>query len=322
MATRKNAKEWGREHVSGLWGVHWVPFTEDYAIDEPALRRHIRSVVAQGLDGLGAAGLFGEMWYMTLEERFRVAEIVKEEVAGKFPLMLLAMDHSVATTMALVHRAEELEYDSVMIHVPYEHAKSDEAMYRFLKYVNDHSDIAIGVYNTPHAGRMMSPELVNAVTQIESVCAVKHATADFADYVRTVQLAGDRVPISHPFESTWLVQLQLFGARALYSSSAPNLLQTAEWQPIREYTQLARDGHWAEASQVYHSLDPLRSLWNDLYSVYREENRHPLAETKYWAHVIGILDDPRSRPPQKAVAPETTMKIREVLGTFPQFSKD
>ena len=317
MATKKDAKEWAREHVKGLWGLHWTPFAEDDSIDEAALREHVRLIADQEPDGISVAGLLAEKWYMTFEERVRIAEIVKEEIGGRIPLMFLVTDHSSANTLRLVEKAQELEFEMVMLQVPYEHAKSDAEMYRFVEFVNDRSDIAMGIYDSPHSGRVMGPELLQAVGRIESVCAVKHGP-DFNEFVRTNQLIGDRVVVSYPFESHWLTQMQLCGTRALFSSTTPHLFQSSTWRPIRDYTDLALNGDWKEAYDIFYSLQPLRDLWNELYQVYHLDNRHPIAETKYWLHAQGMISDPRVRRPNRQISAEMAEKIDRVVGSFPQ----
>ena len=317
MVSKKEAKDWAREHVKGLWGLHWTPYNEDYSVDEDGLRRHMKLVVEQELDGICVGGLLAEMWYLTTEERLRIGEIVQEEAAGRVPTAFIATDHSIAKTLELVRAAQDMGSDMAFVQVPYEHAKSSEAMYRFVEYINDNSDIALAIYDTPHSGRVMGPELLNEVTKIEGVCAVKHGP-DFAEFVRSSQLVGDRAVVSFPFEAWWPAQMQLLGTRAFFSSTTPHLFQSPSWQPIREYTNLALNGEWDKAYELFYSLQPLRDLWTELYRVYHEDNRHPIAEVKYWVYAQGMIDSPRVRPNQKQVDPEVAAKIDAAIEAFPQ----
>ncbi|MCZ7572815.1 MAG: dihydrodipicolinate synthase family protein [Ardenticatenaceae bacterium] len=314
MTRKREAKEWARGHLRGLWGVHWVPFGEDFSIDEHALRDHVRRVLDYSeMDGLSVAGMLAEPWYLSLKERMFVGEVVKDEIGGRLPAYFSATDHSLANTMTLVHHAEDLGFDMAMIWPPYEHAKSEDEIYRFYEYIDAHSDIAIAAYSTPHSGRVMNPELIAAVTGLESICAVKYVTWSFADYVRASALVENRAVISFPFEDQWLITNQYFGNQALFSTTAVNLFQSELKKPLVEYTRLAAAGNFKEAYSVFHDLQPLRQLWKEIYEVYPKENRHPYAETKYWAMLLGLLDDPRVRPPQNPVDPGVAEHMRHVL---------
>jgi 4-hydroxy-tetrahydrodipicolinate synthase len=315
---KSEAKEWARESMSGPWGVHWLPYDDDFQIDEPALRDHVDKVVAQKMTGVAVAGLLCEIWNLSLEERKRVASVTIDQINGRIPAYVSGTSHSVEDTLDIVHNAEDIGAEAVMIWAPYEHAKSEAEVYRFYEHIHKNSDIAIAAYSTPHAGAAMSPELVHAVSQLEGVCSIKYVTWDFSHYVRATELCGKDIVISYPFEESILVQMQYFGAQLLLATTSVNLMQSENYQPILEEMTLASEGRFEEAQQVYASMASLRKMWTDFYDVYPSENRHPNAETKYWAHALGLLENYKIRPPQPQISEAAKARIDESLKQFPQ----
>ena len=67
--------------ASRLAGIHAAlitPMTADFALDESALSRHIRTVTAvPGIRGLLVNGHAGENFVLTAAEKLRVVEIAK-----------------------------------------------------------------------------------------------------------------------------------------------------------------------------------------------------------------------------------------------------
>lgn len=314
MVAKAEAKEWAREHVTGLWGVHWVPFDEDDNVDEAQLRDHVERVLRQPMAGLSVAGMLDELFYVSIPERRRIAEVVAEVARGRLPMYCSATTDSIRDTLDLVRHAHDLGYDMAMVWPSPEHARSDKILYEFYAYLDRHSPIAISAYSTPHSGRLMSPEVAGAVAKLESVCVIKYVTWDFRDYLAAKDEVGDNAVISFPMEDRWLMSKQMFGNPALYSTTSVNLFAAADGRsPIAEYTKEAEEGNWTEAYRKSLDLQPLRDLWTELYEVYRTEHRHPYAETKYWAHAVGLLDNPAVRRPQEQAGPAVRAKIWRTL---------
>ena len=63
---------------AGLWPVMLTPFTQDGEVDYESLERLIAWYEGQGVDGLFADCQSSEIFFLSLEERVRVARFVKE----------------------------------------------------------------------------------------------------------------------------------------------------------------------------------------------------------------------------------------------------
>ncbi len=70
----------------GVYAVTCTPFDADGAVDEAALRRHIRWMLDDGgVHGIIPTGSTGEFAYLENDELRRVLDVTLEEVNGRVP---------------------------------------------------------------------------------------------------------------------------------------------------------------------------------------------------------------------------------------------
>ncbi|MDF2959213.1 MAG: dihydrodipicolinate synthetase family protein [Paenibacillus sp.] len=72
---------------NGVWPTMITPFTTTNEVDYEALGQLVEWYIAQGVHGLFAVCQSSEMFYLTLEERVRIARFVKDKVAGRVPVI-------------------------------------------------------------------------------------------------------------------------------------------------------------------------------------------------------------------------------------------
>src|SRR3546814_19928277 len=119
-----------------------------------------------------------------------------------------------------------------MLEVPYEHAKSDQMIYEYFKYVADRTDIGIIVLNTPHSGRLLSPELLDRIADLEPVCALKDGINAFTLHVAITRRVGDRMVCSLPREEDAIPCVMYLTPPVQHGSQPSSLLQAAAWPPV------------------------------------------------------------------------------------------
>src|ERR1700693_4877219 len=105
----------------GILAMLVTPFTDDYRLNEDALRREVQWAIAAGAQGLVAAPSIGEFLHLDEAERTRVFEIVIEETRKRANLSAVAMT-SGATTLETLRSAKiaaGLGYDAQQVIPPY-----------------------------------------------------------------------------------------------------------------------------------------------------------------------------------------------------------
>ena len=309
MIHKKDAKDWAREKMKGLWTSPMIPFTPDLELDEAGLRRNVDRMVQVKSGGLGFG--FSEPWVCSIEERKRAMEVQIDAVNGRVPAYLHTTDHSVVETINLTKHAQDVGADAVMVWPPYEWAKSQDMICDYYEYVASKVDIAIFLYNTYHAGVSMTPETIARLAKIPNVCAVKDAVNDVVHTVRCMELCGKDIVVSLSNEQHLLTMTLQFGQQVMLGTTAVFLMQSPHYQPIQEYWELARAGRGAEASSKYYELQPLRDVWQSMYRVLRDKKAatHPLPQIKYWMDLVGMAGGP-VRPPERPINDEQKAQLK------------
>lgn len=290
---KREAKEFARERLRGIWAATLTPFTDDLGLDEAGFRRNFR----HWIDDLGIAGLFvtgkqGEFFSMSLAERKRTFEIAVEECGDAAGTMMSASDENIDTVLELARHAQDIGADYVIVHAPplYFHTDVDEVLYAYYAYLSEQLDIAIALWHQPDYGYVMSPELCARIAELPNVVAIKYSV-DRERYARLTELAGDRLIVSTSSEDLWLENIVELGWQVYLCSTPPFLMQTAHDRRMHEYTELAFRGEVEAARKVRDSLDPVRKALKGT-----RPGGKPQAQQKYWQDLLGQAGGPVRRP--------------------------
>lgn len=312
MVSRKDAKDWAREHMKGLWTSPMYPFKPDGALDEPGIRNNVEYMIKSKAAGLGFG--FSEPWVCTHAERRRAFEVAVDAARGRVPTYVHTTDHSVEETIALTQQAKDAEADAVMIWPPYEWAKTQDMIHDYYEYVASKVDMPIMLYNTYHSGISMTPQTIARLAKIPNVCALKDAVNDAVHTIQCAALCGQEIVVSDPLEEHLLTSVLHFNQQLLLGTTSVFLMQSPKQQPIQEYFDLARQGKAAEAAQRFYELQPLRDVWIGIYTVLWDKKGalHPLPYIKYWMDLIGMSAGP-VRAPMKNLDEEQKAGLRARL---------
>lgn len=307
---------WAHQNITGIWLVPQLPFRADESIDEPALAAVFEKSMELDATGVGSSMLM-EPWSLTHEERMRCVEVMVDTVAARRHTMVNITDHSIAETLRLGRHSLDRGVDLLLANCPYEWAKSEEEAVAWFEYLVDRLDGKVLLYNTPHSGLLLSPEAIARLAERDNVVGIKNAISDPAHSARVRELVGDSLIVSHPFEENYLENIKRYGQPALLSTTASLLMQSATWQPIRDYAQLMRAGEEDAARQRYAELEPLRKVWTDSYADSHDlaHATHPLAITKYWQGLVGYPTSP-VRPPLPQLPDAAKAQLIDALEPF------
>ncbi len=139
----------------GVWPVMLTPFTESGAVDYQALEALVEWYISQEASGLFAVTQSSEMFFLTLEERVRLAAFVKEKARGRVPVIASGhISDSLEDQAEEIRRIAETGVDAVIL-VTNRLAgeEEDEAAWirnldRLLGMIPE--DIRLGLYECPY----------------------------------------------------------------------------------------------------------------------------------------------------------------------------
>lgn len=152
-----------------------TPFGEDQSVsyDKAAALAEFLVEKRRG-DSLVLSGTTGEFFTMSVDERSRLFETVKERVGGRIPLIAGIGCASTVETIELGRRAERLGFDTAMVVAPYYTKPNQHELYNHFARISEALNLDLMVYNIPiFTGVNVDPETVGRLAEFRNVVAIK-----------------------------------------------------------------------------------------------------------------------------------------------------
>lgn len=278
-----------------------TPFTgPDASVDEDALRRIVEFQLENGSHGLSCTGTTGEPSSLSLAERKRVVEVVKDAIAGRVPFIPGTGNNNLTETLELTRHAVELGVDGVMIIAPYYIRPNQQNLFDYFSAVaREFPDTPVILYNIPgRAAVNIDPVTIGRLRDAHpNVVGVKHATKNLDDVSYTFVHAGRDFGVYCGAETLTYPMLTLGGSGHI---SATGVVAPRE---IARMYELASAGRWDEARDLHYQMLEL----NDMLFV--EVNPVPL---KTALALMGLCEA-RWRLPLGPMLPENERKLLATL---------
>lgn len=308
--TKREAKKYAKENMRGLWSASSYPFRKDLDLDEKGLVSDLRHFIDDlQIDGFYMGGIINEFWSLTVEERKRAQELLIREAAGAIRTVTMCGHTCIRTAIELTKHAEKAGADFACLINPFYAAGTPELIYDYFRAITDAVDIGILILNSPTAGYVISPPLVERIAQIDNICAIKNVGGiEHTSEIR--RLVGDQIVVSDPSEENWLLNMTFYGQQVFMAGPSVHLYQWKDHLPMKRYTELAMQGRVEEAKEVSASMDPLREVakrW--IWEPWHHGNL-PFARLKYWQELMGLAGG-YVRPPLREMTEEEKKAFRQ-----------
>jgi 4-hydroxy-tetrahydrodipicolinate synthase len=312
VATANDAREWARVHLRGIGDSLYTPFCGEDGddIDWDAYRILVRHCVGELRHPLlWCTSGIAEFWALTLDERKRLLEVAIEEGRAADPgVVVQACTGSMTAkdTLDLTLHAQEAGADIVYLQTPMMEAHGGEGVLRFFRYIADRTDIALGMFNSPSSGYVLTPaESARIYEEIPAVCATKEGAFRPAASRLLHELA--------PGLAVWECDKTVYRAGWLRDGivcpaqlgTAGYLFETPAHRPFSEYWNLIVSDKLIEAMDYARDsgmdrFDLDMGSWFTCYPGRPDYFTHWGGAFKYAASVLGLPIGayPHSRPPQ------------------------
>jgi len=157
-----------------------TPFDERGNLDEPALRNLVNYLIEeQAADAIIPCGTTGESPTLSHQEHMTVIEVVKEETAGRVPVIAGTGSNSTAEAIAMTVAAEKLGVDGSLQVSPYYNRPSQQGIYEHYRAIAESTSLPLIVYNIPfRTGRNIEVDTIVRLSGIENIVGVKEASGD------------------------------------------------------------------------------------------------------------------------------------------------
>lgn len=200
---------------NGVWPTMLTPFTTSNEVDYEALGQLVEWYTAQGVHGLFAVCQSSEMFYLTLEERVRIAQFVKEKSNGRVPVIASGhISDEFEEQVNELKRMADTGVDAVVL-VSNRFAgpeESDEVwLNRAEQLLNRVPDVLFGIYECPYPyKRLMSPKLLKWCADTGRFGFLKDTSCDIKQIAQKIDaVKGSPLKIFNANSATLLASLRL-----------------------------------------------------------------------------------------------------------------
>jgi len=296
-------------NLHGIIPAIVLPMTEDYRIDEPALRRYLPWLLQQGPVGLAINVDTGEGPHLSPQERVRVLEIVAEVVHGRVPLIAGLGATYTAQAVELARQAQSAGADALLVFpIPaFQGSPLDpELPYRYHAAIAEVVDLPLILFQLQPAlgGCLFSPEVLARLIGIDAVVAIKEASFDALTFLQTkavLEQAPRRITLLTGNDNFILESFILGAEGALIGFG------TLATQMQVQMVEAWRRGDLQEAMRLGRIIQPLADV------IFAPPVRNYRVRTKEALVMLGVLDRAVVRPPLLPISPAEREQVHRAL---------
>ena len=152
--------------LEGVYSVLPTPFLDSGDFDEASLRRVVELFISEGVSGVTALGVTGEVARLEEPERARVLEVVVDQVKGRVGIVAGTSADGTRTCISYSRLARECGATAVMVSPPRMPKLNSDAVMRHFAALADAVDIEIVVQDYPPiSGYAMEPVLLARIAR-------------------------------------------------------------------------------------------------------------------------------------------------------------
>ena len=303
-----------RDALAGCYVTVPTPFAdaEDMPVDEAALRRHVRFLIDNGLNGdyatFLAGGAAGDFSTMGFDERVQVASVVVDEVAGRAPVAMGAQTTSTREVVRIARAAKALGAQFIQVSCPFYFTHTEDDFEAFVRSAAEaEPDLRIIVYNTFWTSQSLSFRLVERLAEIPNIVGLKWATprTDAMEFEDVTSHFSDRFTIIDNNLFFAFSAMPALGARAF---EVHNCNFWPEWG-IKLIDEV-RAGNYPEiARMLVQEAMPFYKLWVSIEQAYTSGDGYL---DKLCMELVG-LPSSRCRPPTRDIRERYRGQALEML---------
>lgn len=249
MKTREESFDRAR----GLYNIVVTPFGADGAVDFAALAENIERAAGLGYDGLLIGGTYGEFPAMDTGERVALFRHAMAAAGKRLPVLLCTAHSDVRVVRELTELASELG-GLPMVMPPFVSEVTDGQIVRFFEEIAPLSRTGVMIYNAPGVGITLSPALIERLSEVEGVVALKQGDLQPSVVDQLVGRIGGRIRLLAASDLVMLGPLAL-GFDGVSSTNACALPEV-----IKQTYDALRAGEAQRAGELHRSWYPMREV--------------------------------------------------------------
>lgn len=264
--SRKEAREWGRQHLIGVANVTIPTVTSDFKrLNEKAIRHDVELSINHGFVGTLACSEIA----ITLDQYGQFCEIMADQSRGRIIVVHHAVFNTLEDNIEAVKLAEAAGAELVLLgYPPCFYPSSYEDVYAYTKALCDATNLAVMLFPVPswgfsrlHPADMPIPLLRRLVDDCPNVAAIK-AEGGMPYIMSAIEVHRafhKEVVISSPLEYEYVPLAQVIPIPFCGTNYSAYY---GPWLP--RIHKLIQEGNYEEATQIWYRLDPARKAFGNV----------------------------------------------------------
>jgi 4-hydroxy-tetrahydrodipicolinate synthase len=271
--------------ADGIYTAIVTPLTAEDEFDEKAFRKLIDFQVDEGAAGLLVVGGSGEYVSLTPAERKRVVEVAVDQVRGRIPIVVGALAPATREVIDTAEHAATAGASAVLVLPPYYIKPSADGIVEHFKKVADRTSLPIVAYNnTGRTGLTLDIPILEGLTKIPSVVALKECERDLAVVSAKIKALGGRIAVMSGDDD--------LGFPTFLLGSPGGIFMTANLVPAfhKKLFDASQRGDIANARKAHYALLAL------VEALYTANHPGPLKDAMaFVGHPVGTARTPLQR---------------------------
>ncbi|MFC4598341.1 dihydrodipicolinate synthase family protein [Cohnella hongkongensis] len=166
--------------LSGIVVPIFTQFNAQGEVDLEAMEAHLEALIRAGVDAIFVGGSAGEFIALDVEERERITERLMKATAGRAPFLVHVTAANLRDSLRLADHARSFGADALVAVSPWFWKHDDESLADFFGAIAKRAeDTPLYLYNMPHTGNDLKPELVQRlIREHDNIVGLKNSQDD------------------------------------------------------------------------------------------------------------------------------------------------
>lgn len=229
-----------------------TPFDINGNVDYVAFARLLSNVVDGGVDYVLVMGTTGETPCLSAEERRKVIDFAKREIAGRVPIMVGMSGNNTSDLLDSIRNFDFSGIDGLLTASPFYNKPVQNGLYAHFAHVAEVSPVPVILYNIPgRTGVNISPETIcRLASDFDNIIAVKEASGSVDQIMRVVENKPERFTVISGDDGLTL-PLMASGVKGVIS-----VVANAFPRELSQMVKLALSGDFEQARNLHYRLLP------------------------------------------------------------------
>ena len=238
-----------KSQFKGLGVAMVTPFTDDLAVDLPALEKLTEYLIGSGVNYLVVLGTTGETATLNYDEKKQVYSKIKDVAAGRVPLVAGIGGNNTLEIIEQIMAFDFKGYDGILSVSPYYNKPNQEGIFQHYKAIARAAPKPVIIYNVPgRTGSNITAATQLRIAELPNIIATKEASGNFSQVMEIIAnkpkdllvLSGDDA-FTFPF-----MALGMEGVISVIGNAYP--------KEFSNMVKLCLEGNWDKARAIHYKL--------------------------------------------------------------------